>query len=247
MQAPPAALGAHVGTADTLAQAPASVPTPMATSRPATAQIARRGGGRGAWIGVGLVLALGGGVAAWKLGGGDRGGTPAVVAAPSTADAAPVAVAPPPDAAPVAVAAPPDAGVAAPAPEHALVIAVNVGDARIAIDGQVVAEAADGVRVPAAPGEHVIEVTAPGRKPWSKTVKVGRADVQVRVRLERERAGVKPPPPPDGGKDGPGGGELKPPPPDPDTQKPPPPDPEIKPPPDDEGTINPFKRKKTTP
>ncbi|MBM4364335.1 MAG: hypothetical protein FJ104_16770, partial [Deltaproteobacteria bacterium] len=40
-------------------------------------------------------------------------------------------------------------------------------------DGIVVGQAAWGAAAPVDPGEHVVEVTAPGKKPWSATVKVG--------------------------------------------------------------------------
>lgn len=40
-------------------------------------------------------------------------------------------------------------------------------------DGQVVSKAEWGLSIPVDPGKHVIEVTAPKKKPWSETVEVG--------------------------------------------------------------------------
>lgn len=59
---------------------------------------------------------------------------------------------------------------------------VDLPELRITRDGSVVGRAAWGTRMPVDPGEHVIEASAPGKKPWRATVTVGReGDVQSAV------------------------------------------------------------------
>lgn len=56
---------------------------------------------------------------------------------------------------------------------------------RIARDGEVVSRAELGIDVPVDPGGHRIEVTAPGRVPWSKEISIAGQDAVVEIpRLE---------------------------------------------------------------
>jgi hypothetical protein len=66
----------------------------------------------------------------------------------------------------------------------AVVIHVDASDARIVVDGALVAQSAAGATVTVAPGEHVLTVSAPGRQRWSGRVRVDRGqttDVAVRL------------------------------------------------------------------
>jgi tetratricopeptide repeat protein len=57
------------------------------------------------------------------------------------------------------------------------------GDLKIDRDGQDVGRAAWGMAVPVDPGEHVVEVSAPGKKSWSNTVDVPSAARTVSVSI----------------------------------------------------------------
>jgi hypothetical protein len=136
-----------------------------------------------------------------------------------------------------------EAGAAALAARGALVLELNVVDARVLVDGEAVAVTAGtgadrdrgSARVLLAPGPHVVEISAPGRKPWRRDVTTGDGEVRLKARLERDSAAVRPPP------SGTPAGEPT-----------PPPTNDIKPPPaaiepspiDDEGTVDPFKQRK---
>jgi len=83
-----------------------------------------------------------------------------------------------------------------------ITVRVNVPDARIELDGRMVAQAADSARIPVErEGAHEVAVSAPARRPYRKIVTVVGADVELSVKLARAgRAAVaaKPvaPPPP---------------------------------------------------
>jgi hypothetical protein len=70
------------------------------------------------------------------------------------------------------------------------------GDMKVDRDGQDVGRAAWGMAVPVDPGEHVVEVAAPGKKPWTEKVEVPSAPRTVSVSIpELEDAPLPPPPP----------------------------------------------------
>ncbi len=118
-------------------------------------------------------------VGAAALGGSDQAASdaaPRVVAVnPRAADAAP----PPPDAA---------------APGATLVIAVDRDDARIEVDGRLIAEATRQVTVEVAPGDHEVVVTPVEGAPQRRLVRAGSgATLAVDVRLRAERPAAKKP------------------------------------------------------
>jgi serine/threonine protein kinase len=105
--------------------------------------------------------------------------------------AAPVPVAPPPvvirPTAPVPAAAP---AVASPPPvvPATITITTNVPDARILFDSKLIAAAARSARLESVSlGDHVVEVSAPGRKTWKKTFTAD-AGVQLEVPVDLARA-----------------------------------------------------------
>ena len=132
--------------------------------------------GRGVWIALALVAA--GGAAfyasgAWK---------PAPAQAPSAQ----------PLSQPATVASPSKTELPAPATvsvdkEGTLVVHVDIGNARIELDGALVAQSASGARVRVEAGEHTLSVTAPGRHRWATRVSIATgATVDVPVRLHRD-------------------------------------------------------------
>jgi serine/threonine-protein kinase len=70
--------------------------------------------------------------------------------------------------------------------EGTVVVRVDASDARIEIDGRLIAQSASGARVRVEAGEHAVAVTAPGRHPFRSHIAVGaEAVVDVPVRLRR--------------------------------------------------------------
>ena len=57
----------------------------------------------------------------------------------------------------------------------------NAPNLRVARDGEAVDPAALGTPLPIDPGKHLIEVTAPGRKPWSQSVDVKGGPEQLTI------------------------------------------------------------------
>jgi hypothetical protein len=106
---------------------------------------------------------------------------------------APVALAPAPTtAAPAGPATPlapgaPALGTGAVAATPTLTVAVDVAAARITLDGRVVAAAAHRLRVPVdRPGEHQLEIAAPRRKLYTRTIVVpASGDLALAIKLER--------------------------------------------------------------
>ncbi|HUS68501.1 MAG TPA: serine/threonine-protein kinase [Kofleriaceae bacterium] len=95
---------------------------------------------------------------------------------------------------PAMIAAGPPTPVAPPAPAPVpgmLLVALNVGDARIELDGRVVAEGVRSARVPlTGAGPHSLTVSAPNRKPITRAVTVPPgASFEITLRLERARSG----------------------------------------------------------
>jgi eukaryotic-like serine/threonine-protein kinase len=121
------------------------------------------------WVVAAVVAAAIGGALFYQRG----SAPPAQVQAPVIAAPAALPVAPP----------------VAPAPRAAparLVLSVEPGDARILLDGQRVSA---GTLEIAAAGDHQLEVSAPGRKTQTQTLKVtAGSELRVSVRLERRRA-----------------------------------------------------------
>jgi hypothetical protein len=113
----------------------------------------------------------------------------ATAASPMTTALSPPATAPSPPATTVS-----PATTAAPA-AGALVVHVDAADARIDLDGELLAQSAAGARVKVTPGEHALTVTAPGRRRYHSVVLVddGRiADVVVHLpRVAVESAAVR--------------------------------------------------------
>ena len=69
----------------------------------------------------------------------------------------------------------------------------------VKLDGQVLGSAAWGTAIPLDPGEHVIDVTAPGRKAWQRRVMAGPGAGTDRIEvpnLDDANAVTAPPPPP---------------------------------------------------
>jgi hypothetical protein len=100
-----------------------------------------------------------------------------------------LAAAPPPERPAMAVPPPPAAvgtGAVAAVPGPTLTVVVDVAAARITLDGRVVAEAAHRLHIPVDhPGVHQLEIAAPRRKPYSRTVDVPAAGgVELAVKLE---------------------------------------------------------------
>ena len=120
------------------------------------------------------VVAAGAGVVGWRT----RAVSPA-------AGANRPGIAQPTETAPTAPATAPVADVGT------LVVHVDAGDARIELDGALVAGTASGARLRVGAGDHAVSVTAPGRRRYAGRVAVGRgATVELAVRLRRE---VEPP------------------------------------------------------
>ncbi|MCA1662938.1 MAG: PEGA domain-containing protein, partial [Myxococcales bacterium] len=68
-----------------------------------------------------------------------------------------------------------------------LVVHVDIGNARIELDGALVAQSASGARVRVEPGEHTLLVAAPGRHRWATRVSIATgATVDVPVHLHHE-------------------------------------------------------------
>lgn len=65
----------------------------------------------------------------------------------------------------------------------------------VTLDGVAVGVATLGVAIPVDPGDHVIEATAPGRKPFRATVKLGAAAHTKTVEIALEEGGSEAPPP----------------------------------------------------
>lgn len=70
----------------------------------------------------------------------------------------------------------------------------------VKIDGVAIGEPAWGVAAPVDPGEHVVEATAPGKRPFKAIVKVGRdgdnAKIDIPPFADEPQASPPPPPPP---------------------------------------------------
>jgi hypothetical protein len=68
-----------------------------------------------------------------------------------------------------------------------LVVSTNAADARIEVDGKVVAESAANARIELErQGEHQVLVTAPGKRPFKKTVTIAAgAQLELPVNLLR--------------------------------------------------------------
>src|SRR5262249_31671196 len=81
---------------------------------------------------------------------------------------------------------------AAPPPPGHLAIAVETVSARIEVDGKVVAQNSRAAQLsfPEA-GEHMVVITAAGRRPWRRTVRVDRG---MRVELPVSLDKLPPPP-----------------------------------------------------
>jgi len=174
-------------------QVAAVAPAPAPSSVPAHMPASRR---------LPLVLLVAGSIAtlatagAWwatKNGGEPQAAPPLPAAATSAAAAAPAELPTPaavdPSAAPTEVAPGPTAVPAANGAANTaeLIVEANVADARIELDGQVVAGGVDSPKLHAVPpGAHVLRVSAPGRRAFTRrlTVEAG-AHVRVPARLER--------------------------------------------------------------
>jgi serine/threonine-protein kinase len=71
--------------------------------------------------------------------------------------------------------------------EGTLVVHVDIGNARIELDGALVAQSASGARVRVEAGEHTLSVTAPGRHRWATRVGIATgATVDVPVHLHHD-------------------------------------------------------------
>ena len=71
--------------------------------------------------------------------------------------------------------------------EGTVVVRVDVADARIELDGELIAESASGARLRVDPGEHALAVTAPGRRRYVAHVNVTTgAKVELAVHLRRD-------------------------------------------------------------
>ncbi|HEX6838159.1 MAG TPA: protein kinase [Polyangia bacterium] len=71
--------------------------------------------------------------------------------------------------------------------EGTLVVRVDAANARIELDGQLIAQSASGARLRVEPGEHALAVTAPGRRRYSGRVAVATgATIEVPIRLHRD-------------------------------------------------------------
>jgi hypothetical protein len=87
-----------------------------------------------------------------------------------------------------------------------LAVTERVPGLEISRDGAVVREAQWGSAVPVDPGTHEIKATAPGYKPWSKTVEVGGNAAELEVTVEKLLPAPKETKP-TGGTEGPGATE----------------------------------------
>jgi hypothetical protein len=120
---------------------------------------------------------------------------PAAVPDPAAADPAAAAAASPSGA---TAAAEPGAGSATdeagkPRHEGTVLVHVDAPDARIEVDGRLIAQSASGARVRVEAGEHAVEVTAPGRHLYRSHIAVGAdATVDVPVRLVKLGAPLRP-------------------------------------------------------
>jgi hypothetical protein len=65
---------------------------------------------------------------------------------------------------------------------------VDAPDARIEVDGRMIAQSASGARVRVEAGEHAVSVAAPGRRPYRSHIAVG-AEATVDVPVHLVRAG----------------------------------------------------------
>jgi hypothetical protein len=75
--------------------------------------------------------------------------------------------------------------------------AADVPGLTLTRDGSPIGRAAWGTRIPVDPGEHVLEATAPSKRPWKATVTVlPNGDVQNVTLASLEDAAAAPPPPP---------------------------------------------------
>jgi tRNA A-37 threonylcarbamoyl transferase component Bud32 len=120
--------------------------------------------------------------------------TPATTTAPSATTPATATTPSAPTPAPSATAtSATTARTATRAPSH-LVISVDVAAARLVLDGKVLADSAHRLRVPVErPGPHLLEVTAPRRKPYARTIviPVG-GELEVAVKLEHAAVATRP-------------------------------------------------------
>ena len=92
-----------------------------------------------------------------------------------------------------AAAAPP--ATAAVSDEGTVVVRVDAADARIDLDGQLIAQSASSARVRVGPGAHALTVTAPGRQRYSGRVGViAGQSVEVAVHLHHEATRATPAP-----------------------------------------------------
>ena len=84
--------------------------------------------------------------------------------------------------------------------EGTLVVHVDAANARIELDGELIAQSASGARLRVEPGEHALTVTAPGRHHYAGRVNVTTGNtVELAVKLRREAdavAAAAPPPKP---------------------------------------------------
>jgi hypothetical protein len=64
--------------------------------------------------------------------------------------------------------------------EGTVVVRVDAPDARIEVDGRMIAQSASGARVRVEAGEHAVSVSSPGRRPYRSHIAVG-ADASVDV------------------------------------------------------------------
>ena len=75
--------------------------------------------------------------------------------------------------------------------EGTLVVRVDAANARIELDGQLIAQSASGARLRVEPGEHLLAVTAPGRHRYAGRVAVatgGTVEIPIRLHHEPEPA-----------------------------------------------------------
>lgn len=66
----------------------------------------------------------------------------------------------------------------------------------IKLDGKALGHAAIGTPVPVDPGEHSVQASAPGRKPWSTKIDVGQGPLLVQLAVPALEADALAPPPP---------------------------------------------------
>jgi hypothetical protein len=83
--------------------------------------------------------------------------------------------------------------------EGTVVVRVDAANARIELDGQLIAQSASGARLRVEPGEHALGVSAPGRHRYLGRVNVttgGTVELPVHLRRDNEPAAATPVPAP---------------------------------------------------